>query len=155
MARSIALRAVFSITSFLHPRVVLPHELHDFPVPSGDLFIVFRHVGKDAARAILVALFRIPEIAAAALAQRVQGAVAKEAVEAVRIVDPVTWEILTFQVLEKGIVLRLLVQGGFLPVYQAPVPAEFTVQPQNRLVYTGSPVYKFESLVPMLPMRPL
>jgi hypothetical protein len=93
-------------------------------------------VGKDAARAILVALFRIPEIAAAALAQRVQGAVAKEAVEAVRVIDPVTGEIFTFPVLEKGIVLRLLVQGGFLPIDQALIPAEFTVQPAKQYFYS-------------------
>jgi hypothetical protein len=114
-------------------------------------------VWKGAARAILVALFRIPEIAAAALAQRVQGAVAKEAVEAVRVIDPVTGEIFTFPVLEKGIVLRLLVQGVFLPVYQCPFQQYSRFSRQNRLVYTGSPspVYKFESVVPVLSMQPL
>ena len=71
-------------------------------------------MGKGAAGAVLVALFSIPEMAAAVLAQGVQGAVAEQAVEPVGIINPVAGEVFAFPILEKGVVLCLFIQGVFL-----------------------------------------
>ena len=61
-------------------------------------------VREQAGRAVLDSLVRVTEIPAAVPAQGIERAVAEQAVEPVRIRDPVAGEIFTFSVLEKGIV---------------------------------------------------
>ena len=82
----------------------LPHPVCNPRILVDDPAVVFPQMGDQAGRAVLDSLVRVTEIPAAVPAQGIERAVAEQAVEPVRIRDPVAGEIFTFSVLEKGIV---------------------------------------------------
>ena len=85
-------------------------------------------MGQHAAGAILAAVFRIGEGAAALFPQGIQRTVAEQAVELLRLLRFVAGEKLTFFILEKGVVLALPIRlfahakGSFPPVIFFMIP---------------------------------
>ena len=99
--------AVFSYTYLSLP--VLLRQLHQLRVLGYDVAVAAAAMGQQATGAVLDAVFQIPEIAAAFAAQRIQRAVAEQAVEVLRMVRLMAGEELARPVLGEGVsaLLRL------------------------------------------------
>ena len=102
------LGAVFSYTYLSLP--VLLCQLHQLRVLGYDVAVAAAAMGQQAVGAVLDTVFQIPEIAAAFAAQRIQRAVAEQAVEVLRMVRLMAGKKLARPVLGKGVgaLLRLL-----------------------------------------------
>mgnify|MGYP004533111461 CR=1 FL=1 len=96
--------AVFSSLSILF------RQLHQLRVLGYDVAVAAAAMGQQTTGAVLDAVFQIPEIAAAFAAQRIQRAVAEQAVEVLRMVRLMAGKKLARPVLGEGVgaLLRLL-----------------------------------------------
>ena len=88
---------------FIFRPVLLLRHLHELRKPGDDIGIALAGVGDEAVRAVLHAVFRVPEVALALLPQGEQGAVAEQAVEFLRMFRLVAGEELALLVLEAGV----------------------------------------------------
>ena len=88
----------------VHVLLFFPHQLDDLANLFGDILIALPFVGAQAAGAVFDAGFGVGEIAAAVFAQGVEGAVAEDAGEGLRVGVLVAGEVFTLLVLEKIVV---------------------------------------------------
>ena len=88
----------------VHVLLFFPHQLDDLANLFGDILVALPFVGAQAAGAVFDAGFGIAEIAAAVFAQGVEGAVAEDAGEGLRVGVLVAGEVFTLFVLEKIVV---------------------------------------------------
>jgi len=88
-------------------------QLHELRVPGYNVAVALAVVGHHTLGAVLYAVLRVAEVALALFPQSVEGAVAEQAVEILRVVRRMAGEELAFLVLEEGVValLWLLVKG--------------------------------------------
>ena len=96
---------------FLRPLIRLVHQGDDLPEAVQHRAVVLPIVREGAVRAVLVAVLQITELPAAALPQRVKGAITEQAVEIRRVRSGVAGETLALGVLIKGIMLAMPVLG--------------------------------------------
>ena len=88
----------------VHALLFFPYQLDDLANLFGDILVALPFVGAQAAGAVLDAGFGVGKIAAAVVAQGVEGAVAEDAGEGLRVGVLVTGEVFTLLVLEKIVV---------------------------------------------------
>ena len=92
---------------FFAGSVILFYKLQDFPQFLADEAVVFPAMGAQAAGAVLDSLFVIGKAAAAVIPQGIQGAIAKQAAELLRVRPGMAGKILTFLVLKKIIMAHI------------------------------------------------
>ena len=91
---------------FLHAESFLwvqPGNFRDLFELANDIRIAFAVVGQHAGAAILDAAFRVAEVAATAVLERIERAITEQAVEILWRIGLMAGEIFAFGVLEKGI----------------------------------------------------
>ena len=93
--------------SFLFARIIFLYQIHDFPVSPGDIFIMIALMGREAAGAILDAVFGVFEVPLALPAQGIQRTIAEQAVEILGMLSFMAGKVFAFCILEEGIVSAL------------------------------------------------
>ena len=79
-------------------------QVHDCAHLFHDAVIIFLPMGHKAVAAILNAVFQIPEVSAAPIAQRIQRTIAEKAVEILRVRLFMARKILTLFILKKSVI---------------------------------------------------
>ena len=88
-------------------------------------------MGLQAIRAVLYSLFRIGEIAAAAIPQGVQGAVTKQAAKVLRIRAPVAGKVLAVLILKKIVICHSILLFRFANALRCDI-----IESRNKQVIT-------------------
>jgi len=94
-------------------------KLNNFPELCGDITVVFPLVGAQAVGAVFDSLGIVAEIAAALVAQSIQGAIAKQAAEGLRVSAGMAGIVFALLVLEKIIMAHKA--SSFLCILPLPV----------------------------------
>ena len=98
------------------------HFFDDFHKAGDHTVVIFPPVREQTAGAVLYPVLRIAEIAAAAASERVERTVAEQAVEILRVLCLMAWEILAVPVLKKCVVPLSIIPSPSA-VHTAPRPA--------------------------------
>ena len=101
-------RHVHAVSNPLFVSVCPASDLHNLAVPGNNPTIIVPVMRKSAVRTVFIALFIIPVVPAAFLSQRVQRAIAEQAVELRLVNTLVAGKVFAFFVLEKLMMKFLL-----------------------------------------------
>lgn len=85
--------------------IIFPNHIHDLAVPTGNICVILSQMGCNTSGTVLHPILGVPETSAALLTESIEGTVAKQAIEVLRVLGRMAGKIFAERILKKGVVL--------------------------------------------------